>query len=123
MSATTGTGVKNLMKRVIELWDISETRAPTSLINGIIEKLVEKRQPPMSRLKRPMKIKFARQTKIHPATIVINVGGASDIPESYTRYLRKGIAAQLGWEQIPVVIEYKKSENPYSDKSDNSDKR
>ncbi len=113
ISAETGTGVQNLFKRVYEQWDISTATAPTSLINRIIEKLVAERQPPMSRLKRPMKIKFARQTGRHPMKITINVGGASDIPESYTRYLRRGIATALKWEHLPIVIEYEKSENPF----------
>ncbi len=113
LSAETGSGVKNLFKRVYELWDISNSRAPTSLINRTLERLMEHRQPPLSRLKRPMKIKFASQIGIHPVRILINVGGASDIPESYTRYLRRGLATQLKWEQLPIVIEYKKSENPF----------
>lgn len=113
MSAETGTGVKNLFKRVYELWDISNVRAPTSLINRTIEKLIETRQPPMSRLKRPMRIKFASQVGTQPIHIILNVGGATEIPESYTRYLRKGLAHALNWEQLPIVLEYKKSHNPY----------
>ena len=113
ISAEKGTGVQNLFKRIYEQWDISNTDAPTSLINRIIEKLVTDRQPPMSRLKRPMKIKFARQTGHHPVKITINVGGASDIPESYTRYLRRGIATALKMEHLPIIIEYQKSENPF----------
>ena len=113
VSAETGTGVQNMFRRIYEQWDISMAQAPTSLINRIVEKLVAERQPPLSRLKRPMRIKFARQTGRHPMRITINVGGASDIPESYTRYLRRGIATALHWEHLPVVIEYEKSENPY----------
>ena len=113
ISAETGTGVRNLFKRIYEQWDISAAQVPTSLVNRIVEKLVSERQPPMSRLKRPMKIKFARQTGRHPMRITINVGGASDIPESYTRYLRRGIATALHWEHLPVVIEYQKADNPF----------
>ena len=113
ISAETGMGVQNLFKRVYEQWDISSSTSPTSLINRIVEKLVAERQPPMSRLKRPMKLKFARQTGRHPMRITINVGGASDIPESYTRYLRRGIATALKWEHLPIVIEYEKSDNPF----------
>ena len=113
VSAQTGTGIQNLFKRVYEQWDISNSDTPTSLLNRIIEKLVADRQPPMSRLKRPMKIKFAHQTGHHPMKITINVGGASDIPESYTRYLRRGIATTLHCEHLPIVIEYNKSENPF----------
>ena len=116
ISAEKGTGVQNLFKRIYEQWDISNADTPTSLINRIIEKLVAERQPPMSRLKRPMKIKFAHQTGHHPLKITINVGGASDIPESYTRYLRRGLANALHWEHLPIVIEYKKDENPFDDK-------
>ena len=113
VSAETGTGVQNMFRRIYEQWDISMTQAPTSLINRIVEKLVNDRQPPLSRLKRPMKIKFSRQTGRHPMRITINVGGASDIPESYTRYLRRGLATALKWEHLPIVIEYEKSDNPY----------
>ena len=113
VSAETGSGVQNMFRRIYEQWDISTAQAPTSLINRIVEKLVADRQPPMSRLKRPMKIKFARQTGRHPMRITINVGGASDIPESYTRYLRRGIATALKWEHLPIVIEYEKSDNPF----------
>ncbi len=113
ISAETGTGVQNMFKRIYEQWDISNATAPTSLINKIVGELVEQRQPPMSRLKRPMKIKFARQSGHHPMRITINVGGASDIPESYTRYLRRGIATALKWEHLPITIEYQKSENPF----------
>ncbi len=113
VSAETGTGVQNMFRRIYEQWDISSAQAPTSLVNRIVEKLVAERQPPLSRLKRPMKIKFARQTGRHPMRITINVGGASDIPESYTRYLRRGLATALKWEHLPIVIEYEKSDNPY----------
>ena len=113
ISAETGTGVQNMFKRIYEQWDISTASVPTSLLNRIVEKLVEQRQPPMSRLKRAMKIKFARQVGTHPMRVRINVGGASDIPESYTRYLRRGIATALKWEHLPIVIEYEKAENPF----------
>ena len=113
VSAETGTGIQNMFKRIYQQYDIATTQAPTSLINRIIERLVAERQPPLSRLKRPMKIKFARQTGRYPMRITINVGGASDIPESYTRYLRRGIATALNWEHLPVVLEYEKTENPY----------
>lgn len=113
ISAQTGTGIQNLFKRIYEQWDISDAETPTSLLNRIVEKLVTDRQPPMSRLKRPMKIKFAHQTGRRPMKISINVGGASDIPESYTRYLRRGIATALHWEHLPIIIEYSKSENPF----------
>lgn len=113
VSAETGTGIQNMFKRIYQQYDIATTKAPTSLINRIIERLVAERQPPLSRLKRPMKIKFARQTGRYPMRITISVGGASDIPESYTRYLRRGIATALNWEHLPVVLEYEKTENPY----------
>lgn len=113
ISAETGTGVQNMFKRIYEQWDISTATVPTSLLNRIVEKLVADRQPPMSRLKRAMKIKFARQTGRHPMRVRINVGGASDIPESYTRYLRRGIANALHWEHLPIVIDYEKADNPF----------
>ena len=113
ISAESGAGVANMMKKVFALWDLSNVQAKTSLVNRAVEKLVREKAPPMSRLKRPMKIKFAAHTGKHPNVISINVGGASDIPDSYTRYLRRGIAERMGWESIPVVVQYTKAENPF----------
>jgi GTP-binding protein len=113
ISAESGSGVAGMTRRIYELCDIANARAPTSLVNRAVEKLVADKHPPMSRLKRPMKIKFAAHTGLHPNVVTINVGGASDIPDSYTRYLRRGISMRLGWESIPVVIRYAKDENPF----------
>jgi GTP-binding protein len=113
ISAGTGSGVDNMMKKIFGLWDRADERLPTSLINRAVEKLVAAKQPPMSRLKRPMKIKFASQTGRHPCMITINTGGADDIPESYTKYLRRGLAEKLGFEGLPIVIRYASAKNPF----------
>ncbi|MDR0448918.1 MAG: ribosome biogenesis GTPase Der [Rickettsiales bacterium] len=116
ISAETGTGIKNMMKRVLEAVEKSKTRLPTSYINRVIEKLVKKNQPPMSRIKRPMKIKFAAQTDVAPIGITLYVGEIVDLPESYERYLRNGLSKEIGWENLVVRIHYKKGGNPYKDK-------
>ena len=54
-----------------------------------------------------------RKMRWRKRNVAINVGGASDIPESYTRYLRRGIATELKWEHLPIIIEYKKADNPF----------
>jgi GTP-binding protein len=113
ISAERGVGIKNMMRRVYGLVDKSNAHAPTSLVNRVVEKLMAEKQPPMSRIGRPMKIKFASHTGFRPNVITINVGGASDIPESYARYLRRGISERLGWESLPVVVRFAKEDNPF----------
>ncbi|MDR2685383.1 MAG: ribosome biogenesis GTPase Der [Rickettsiales bacterium] len=117
ISAESGSGVKNLMKRVLELADLAAQHLPTSFVNRIVEKLVKKSPPPRSRLKRPMKIKFAAQTGERPPVITLYVGEIVELPESYERYLRNGLARELGWDALPVRIAYKRSENPYGQKT------
>lgn len=114
ISAEYGNGISNLFKRVYKLYDISKKEFPTSYLNRILTKLIKQKFPPLSKLKRPMKIKFIYQSGKAPIKFVINVGGASDIPENYTRYLKRGIATILDIEQIPFVLEYKKTENPFT---------
>jgi GTP-binding protein len=118
VSAEKGTGINNLLKRALELWDKANTRVPTSLINRVVEKLVKQTPPPLSRLKRPMKIKFAAQTGADPIVITLFVNDAVDLPESYERFLRNKISEQLGWENLVVKIAYKASSNPYDNKED-----
>jgi len=113
ISAMRGDGVESMMRKIFDLMDKSNAHAPTSLVNRVVEKLVADKPPPMSRLKRPMKIKFASHAGLHPNVVSISVGGASDIPDSYTRYLRRGIAKELGWESLPVIVRYVKDENPF----------
>ncbi len=113
ISAMKGTGVKSLMKRVFTLWDLTDKHHATSAINRAVEKLMAATPPPLSKMKKPMKVKFAAQTEQRPTTVTLNVSGATEFPESYERYLRNGLAKKFGWENLVVRIRYKKSENPY----------
>ncbi|MDR1826430.1 MAG: ribosome biogenesis GTPase Der [Rickettsiales bacterium] len=113
ISAATNTGVEDMMRKLYKLWDAANAKLPTSLINRAVEKLTKQKPPPMSKLKRPMKIKFASQTGSHPFAITISIGGGGELPESYTKYLRRGLAEKLGLEGLPVTIHYTRSKNPY----------
>ena len=115
-SAIKGKGIKELMDAVFELYGLRNMRVSTGRLNRWLEEAVAKNPPPNSRLKRPMKIKYVSQTGVRPPSFTLFVGGASDLPESYRRYLINSLGSAFGFDRIVIRLKLKSSKNPYDGK-------
>jgi GTP-binding protein len=116
VSAKKGTGISGMMRAAFELYDLSSLRVPTARLNKWLEAAVAKTPPPNSRLKRPMGVKYITQTGVRPPSFALFVGGASDLPESYKRYLMNSLGEEFGFNRVAVRLKVKSSANPYSGK-------
>ncbi|MDR1008709.1 MAG: ribosome biogenesis GTPase Der [Rickettsiales bacterium] len=116
ISATKGTGVRELMAAAFELYDMRIQRITTGKLNKWLEGTVAKNPPPMSRLKRPMSIKYITQSAVKPPTFTLFVGGASELPESYKRYLVNSLSESFVFDKIAVRLHIKSSANPYKER-------
>ena len=116
ISALKSKGIKDLMKEVFELYDLRNQRITTGRLNKWLDKVIAQNPPPLSRLKRPMSIKYITQSTTRPPTFTMFVGGASDIPENYKRYLINSLGETFGFNKIVIRLKLKMSKNPYKDK-------
>lgn len=116
ISALKSVGVKEMMKEAFEVYDLRNLRISTGKLNKWLERVVIKNPPPLSRLKRPMSIKYITQSAIKPPTFTLFVGGASILPDNYKRYLLNSLGEEFGFDKIVIRLKIRTSKNPFKDK-------
>ena len=116
ISALKSRGINEMMKEAFEIYDLSKQRITTGRLNKWLDRVVSLNPPPLSRLKRPMSIKYITQSATRPPTFTMFVGGASEIPENYKRYLINSLGETFGFNKIVIRLKTKTSKNPYKDK-------
>jgi GTP-binding protein len=114
ISAAKKAGIDRLMAAAFELYDVGRQRVGTGRLNRWLEHATSKNPPPLSRLKRPMNVKYITQSAVKPPTFTLFVGGASVLPDNYARYLVNSLSEEFGFSKVPVRLKVKTSENPYS---------
>lgn len=117
LSARTGEGLDNLMKAVFAVYDVWNTRISTGKLNRWLSAMTAVTPPPLSATKRPIPLKYITQVKTRPPTFALFSSNPEKLPESYLRYLIKGLATDLKIEGVPVRVVMRKANNPYENKA------
>jgi GTP-binding protein len=98
LSALTGKGVPALLTAIDPVLETRSLRVPTPLLNAVIDDLQSR--TPIPSTGRGLRIKYATQAEVAPPTIVLF--GANVIPETYLRYLERGVRKRFGFEGTPI---------------------
>ena len=117
VSARTGEGLDNLMKAVFAVYDVWNSRISTGKLNRWLSAMTAVTPPPLSATKRPIPLKYITQVKTRPPTFALFSSNPEKLPESYLRYLIKGLATDLKIEGVPVRVVMRKANNPYENKA------
>ena len=117
VSARTGEGLDRLMQAVFDVYAVWNSRVSTGRLNRWLTKMTEQSPPPLSATKRPIPLKYITQAKTRPPTFALFSSNPEKLPESYLRYLIKGLAQDLKIEGVPIRILMRKAKNPYENKS------
>jgi GTPase len=115
ISALHGTGVGNLYKSVEKAYQSATDKFSTNYLTRILEDAVREHQPPMIQGRR-IKLRYAHPGGHNPPIVVIHGNQTSDIPSHYAKYLEKTYRRVLDLHGTPIRIEFKTSENPFSEK-------
>ncbi|RJP83310.1 MAG: ribosome biogenesis GTPase Der [Desulfobacteraceae bacterium] len=130
ISALTGLRVSKIFQLVEAVYQQYATRIGTGMINRIIERAIEKNEPPMHKGKR-LKFYYTSQVSTKPPTFVVFANYPDAVHFSYQRYLVNQIREHAGLDKTPIRLyfrlrtgridfsERKKKEN-FSDKSKKS---
>ena len=122
VSARTGEGLDRLMQAVLDVYAVWNSRISTGRLNRWLTKMTEQTPPPLSATKRPIPLKYMTQAKTRPPTFALFSSNPEKLPESYLRYLVKGLAQDLKIEGVPIRIIMRKAKNPYENKKSASTK-
>lgn len=106
LSALTGQRVGKLMELVDYVYEKSNFRATTGLLNDVVTDAVRAVEPPSSKGRRA-KIKYVTQPTTQPPTFVFFVSDAKLIHFSYRRYLENCIRRSFQLDGTPVRLVFR----------------
>jgi GTPase len=115
VSAATGKGLDQLLSAAFSARDAWSRRVPTAALNRWFEAAVEANPPPAPGGKR-IKLRYITQARNRPPTFVVFGTRVDHLPASYHRYLLNGIRRDLDFGAVPVRINLRASNNPFSQK-------
>jgi GTP-binding protein len=114
ISGATGKGIDTLVRVAFEQRAIWTNRVSTAKLNRWFENAVESNPPPAPGGKR-IKLRYITQARTRPPTFVVFGTRTDSLPGSYTRYLVNGMRKELGFQGVPVRLNFRNSRNPYDE--------
>ena len=114
ISGATGKGINTLVRVAFEQRAIWTNRVSTAKLNRWFENAVETNPPPAPGGKR-IKLRYITQARTRPPTFVVFGTRTDSLPGSYTRYLVNGMRKELGFQGVPVRLNFRNSRNPYDE--------
>ena len=115
LSALEGKGVKDLLNTAIDLYGQLTKKIGTSSLNNALQDWLERYPPPASKTAH-FKIRYMTQASVNPVSFIIFATRPEVVPEPYVTYLKNRIREDLGFDQIPVQVEFKGSRQKWEDR-------
>ncbi|MBN1799120.1 MAG: ribosome biogenesis GTPase Der [Spirochaetales bacterium] len=107
LSAKQESGIDSLLQTVIKVWNSLNRRVETALLNKYVGEWTS--TYPIPGKKGRMKIRYATQVSVNPLRFVFFLNSLQGYPQSYTQYLKNRIRKDLGFPNVPLIIELKKA--------------
>lgn len=114
ISGATGKGIDTLVRVAFEQREIWTNRVSTARLNRWFEGAVDSNPPPAPGGKR-IKLRYITQARTRPPTFVVFGSRTDALPGSYERYLVNGMRKELGFQGVPVRLNFRNSRNPYDE--------
>ena len=108
VSARTGASLKKILPLAQRISEECALRIPTGQLNRAMEEVLGCHQPPIVKHARP-KFFYLTQAESKPPTFVFFVSDATRVPESYLRYLERGLRKRFGIKHAPIRMHLRSS--------------
>lgn len=112
VSAIRGRSLDKMLDAVFQMYDLWNSRVPTSRLNRWLGRMTEAHPPPLSKGRR-IRIRYMTQVKARPPTFSAFVSQAAELPDAYARYLIGGLRDEFGLIGVPIRINLRQPKNPY----------
>ena len=111
ISAKDGKHLEQLKKALRETIRARSRHIPTSKLNQVVSRLLEKNPLyPKATYRRALKVKYATIVKDFPLTILLFANRSKNIPPPYRRYLQKGIRQAFALKNTPIHLVFRTGE-------------
>ncbi len=112
ISALNGRNIHKLMDRVLDLYELWNSRVSTGKMNRWLEALVSHHPPPLVK-GRPNKIRYMTQINTRPPTFAIWLSSPKALPDSYKRYIMNALREDFDMPGVVIRLLLRTSKNPY----------
>jgi GTP-binding protein len=112
VSAATGNGLDTLMAVAFETRERWSRRVPTAALNRWFE-AAQARNPPPAPGGQRIKLRYITQARSRPPSFVLFGTRLDQLPESYVRYLRNALRADLDLGGLPIRMELRSARSPF----------
>lgn len=113
ISAKYGSNVGHLWDTINQCYDSAMQDFSTGRLTSLLEQALAQHQPPLVRGRR-IKMRYAHLGSNYPFVIVIHGKQTDVVPEHYKKYLANFFQAELNITATPVLLVFKKDDNPYA---------
>lgn len=107
ISALTKQRIYKLIDLAFQVREERKKKIPTSELNEIMLKEIEKTPPPSTSTGREVKIKYITQVGEHYPVFLFFANYPKNIPDHYKRFLEKQIRKHFGFTGVPVTLSFK----------------
>ena len=115
ISAQHGRGLDKLMEAVMLMYSNWNRRISTGQLNKWLSFVVENHPAPAVNGRR-IRLKYMTQAKTRPPTFAVFASQASQLPDSYSRYLINNLRKDFKLDGVPIRIFVRGGKSPYDDK-------
>jgi len=108
VSALSGKGIVKILDTALEVHAAGSLRVETPKLNRFLEEFTAA-HPPMTRDKRPIKLRYMTQKGVLPPTFVVFSSRAVPLLPAYERFFVQGLREQFGFRGSPLRLLVRKS--------------
>jgi GTP-binding protein len=107
VSALTGQRVVKTMSLVSAVYEETHKRIPTSALNELLQKLIQRQHPP-ARQGKHIKFNYVTQSEVAPPTFVFFVNHPKLVDKAYIGYLNNQLRREYGFEGVPIRLKFRR---------------
>ena len=119
ISALHGTGVGKLFETIDAIAEAQSRSFKSAAVTKILREAVQAHEPPLVQGRR-IKLRYAHIGGHGPIRVIVHGNRTEHVPQAYRRYLSNCLRRALKLIGTPVVVEFKRGENPYKGRRDAS---
>ncbi len=110
VSAKTGAGVARVLPASAKVYREYARMIPTPELNKAVQEILNRVRPPATPSGKHLKFYYAAQTSTKPPTFALYVNNPRYRIKNYVSYLERGLRERFGFQGIPIVLDWKRSQ-------------
>ena len=110
VSAKSGAGVAKILPASEKVYREYARMIPTPELNKAVQEILNRVRPPATPSGKHLKFYYAAQTSTKPPTFALYVNNPRYRIKNYVSYLERGLRERFGFQGIPIVLDWKRSQ-------------